>query len=153
MDPMASPPQPPFLVFGVFFVAVWIAVGFLVGTFSGWRLLASRFRLEGEFCGNVHIWQSARMKSYMDYHGVLKIGANDEGLYLATSFLFRLGHPALLIPWREIELGPRRRKWFFPTVELRLGRDNQVPLVISAGLAESLRIDAGEVWPPKTTSG
>jgi hypothetical protein len=43
--------------------------------------------------------------------GVLKFGANAEGLYLAQPFVFRPGHPPLFIPWPDVAVNRRSIGW------------------------------------------
>jgi hypothetical protein len=50
-----------------------------------------------------------------NYNRVLTLGASQEGLYLASMFLFRFMHPPLLVPWSEIKVR-RRKGWVFEYV-------------------------------------
>jgi hypothetical protein len=43
------------------------------------------------------------MRWLANYNNVLTIGACQQGLYLASMFLFRFMHPPLLVPWSEIK--------------------------------------------------
>ena len=43
------------------------------------------------------------------YNGVLTVGVNPAGLYLAVMPLFRPGHPPLFIPWPDVTVGSEQR--------------------------------------------
>jgi hypothetical protein len=70
--------------------------------------------------------------------------AADDALYLSVLFPFRLGHPPLCIPWKEIKLS--RTKRFFRThvivteVVLTLGNQEKIPMRISERMAKKLGI-------------
>ncbi len=81
---------------------------------------------------------------------MLTLGANQEGLYLASMFLFRFIHPPLLIPWSEIKVR-RNRGWVFEYVIFTLGYELAIPLRIRAKLAAKLRESAGNWWPVEET--
>jgi hypothetical protein len=69
-----------------------------------------------------------------------------EGLYLSTFLLFRIGHPAVFIPWREVSVTPKKVLWF-KRIQLRLERELSIPLQISERLANKLQQSAGTSWP------
>lgn len=46
------------------------------------------------------------------------MGADTSGLYLDVMPLFRIGHPALFIPWSDITIEDRPA-FFFPVVALQ----------------------------------
>jgi len=139
------------VIFPIFFLALWCGIILLIGQIGGWAVLARRFRLTLPFAGQSWGWQSARMRWSCNYGGCLRVGADPTGLYLATFFLFRAGHPPLLVPWPEVTVS-RRKVLFFTYVELRLGREEQIPFVINQKLAERVRGAAGASWPVEPVS-
>jgi len=150
-----SPPISPataLVVFPLFFVTLWCTVCFAISRISGWALLANRFRADFRRSERTCTWQSARMRWGCNYNRCLTFGADPSGLYLSIMFLFRIGSPSLLIPWPEVTVWKRRSFLFFRFVELRLGREEQVPLLIRERLAESLRSAAGSSWPVEPVS-
>lgn len=82
-----------------------------------------------------------------NYNNCLTIGGDPAGLYLSPLFFFRIGHPPLFVPWTEISLRGRRKIMFIECVELRLGREEQIPFLIRAGLADQIRPAAASSWP------
>jgi hypothetical protein len=140
------------ILFLIFFVTLWCAIAFCVSRISGWALLAKRFRMDLTFPGQTWGWQSARMRWGCNYNHCLSFGADPSGLYLSIMFLFRVGAPPLLIPWPEVTVWRRRKVLFFRFVEFRLGREEQVPLMMRARLADSLQSAAGPNWPVEPIS-
>jgi hypothetical protein len=150
-----SPPINPAtaaVVFPIFFVILWCTICLVLSRASGWALLARRFRADSRFLGQTWGWQSARMRALSNYNHCLTIGSDVSGLYMSIMFLFRLGSPPLLIPWIEVTLWRRRKILFFRFVELRLGSEEQVPLLLRETLAESLQSAAGSAWPVEPVS-
>jgi len=131
-----------------FFVLFWsFAVMFLVARLTGWATLAQRFRLTSTFTGPTWAFQSARMRWSTHYGSCLNVGADATGLTLSVFFLFRPGHPPLFVPWSEISVVERRKILFIKQVKLLLGREEQIPFVISGGLADRIQAAAGTAWP------
>jgi hypothetical protein len=91
-----------------FFAGVWLLMMRILSFASGWTQLAERFQHAGEFRGEVHHSQSARMRG-VNFNGVLEIGVGGEGLFLVPMRLFRPFHKPLLIPWEEMHAEPFRR--------------------------------------------
>jgi len=84
------------------------------------------------------------------YNNCLTIGANASGLYLSIIFPLRFAHPPLFIPWREISISRKKILWI-NIVELRLGREADVPLRIRNPLTEKLKAAAGTSWPSESS--
>lgn len=90
------------------FVALWSGVCFLIGLLGGWRSLSARYAGNAtSFQGRTWTMCSGFMRLGARYNGVLKIGADTRGLYLAVLALFRPGHAPLYIPWEDIEIRER----------------------------------------------
>ncbi len=96
---------PPIFIIG--FVGLWIFVCFLLARIGGWSRLATHYRAPADFSGTKWEFQTGYM-GWARYKGCLTIGTNREGLYLAVFPLFRVGHPPLLIPWRDITTSEER---------------------------------------------
>ena len=129
-----------------YLVLLWLLVGAILSFVGGWFSLSKLYRTQVKFEGAKWRGQSARMRWLVNYNHVLTLGANREGLYLASMFLFRFMHPPLLIPWREIKLR-RGRDWFLEYVTFTMGHEVAIPLKIRAKLAEGLKKEAGNDWP------
>lgn len=129
------------------FILFWCAILCLIAALGGWMTLAQRFRLTSTFSGATWGFQSARMRWSCRYGNCISVGADATGLKLSILFLFRPGHPPLFVPWSEISVAKRWRFLFFRQVKLLLGREEQIPLVITGRLADRIQAAAGASWP------
>ena len=129
-----------------FAVALWLLISIIAAWAGGWSALARDYPLAERFEGRRWRLQSAQMRWGTHYNNCLTVGASDQGLFLATLFLFRVGHPPLFIPWRDIAARERKFLWITMT-ELRLGRETPLPFRIREGLSNRLRNAAGNSWP------
>lgn len=127
-------------------VGIWIGIGLFVARVGGWATLATVYEYSGEFRGESLRFQSARMRWGTNYGSCLTVGANPRGLYLAVFFIFRIGHPPLLIPWPDISISEQKARWF-NYVMLQFRRAPSIPLLISEPLAHWLANRAGPSWP------
>lgn len=135
------------VVFPLFFAGMWLFSMYWMALASGWRLLAKRFRAQGEFPGQKWKMQSAHMRWLTGFNGCLTVGADKAGLFMVPFVLFRIWHPALFIPWTEITAREKTVFLFFNMIELRLGRSEEVPFTISKDLAAKVQAAAGSSWP------
>lgn len=135
------------LAFPWFVVAISCASFLLISRISGWSLLARRFRATEPFCGDTWGWQSARFRGWFGYNHCLTIGASQEGLYLSVMLPFRLLHPALLIPWREIEVETGKMFGWYDTAQFRIGTEERITVKIYGKLVQQVRQAAGPGWP------
>ncbi len=142
--------QSPVLFAVILWISLWLLIGALISFCGGWFSLAKVYRTRSAFNGAKWRMQSGRMRWLANYNNVLTIGANREGLYLASLFLFRFMHPPLLVPWSEIKVR-RKKGWVFEYVTFTMGHELAIPLRIRGGLAERLRASAGDCWPVEET--
>ncbi len=124
-------------IFPLFFVALWVLVGTVVGRWSGWYSLAERYRANTTFQGETWRFQSAQMRYLSHYNNCLTFGADPQGLSIAMFFILRAGHPPLFIPWGELELQPNRRL-FVSGYELRFRQVPGVYMWVWAKLGEKI---------------
>jgi hypothetical protein len=136
----------PFVVIP-FFILFWCALLFLIAALTGWMRLARGFRETSTFTGPIWGCQSARMRWGSHYGSCLNVGADVMGLKLSVLFLFRPFHPPLFIPWSEIAVGERGKVLLVRRVKLLLGREEPIPFVISATLADRIQAAAAGSWP------
>ena len=79
-----------------------------------------------------------------NYGNCLTVGAGYQGLYLSVLFLFRSGHPPLLIPWSDISVRTEKGRWFSWT-EFRFSRAPSIPLRVSERLGQWLTSHASSM--------
>ena len=137
-------------IFPIYFLCLWLLVGATISVIGGWFSLAKVYRTQMAFDGTRWRMQSAQMRWLANYNNVLTIGVSPQGLYLASTFLFRFMHPPLLVPWSEIKVR-RKKGWLFECVIFTMGHDLAIPLRIRAKLAAKLRESAGTYWPIEET--
>jgi hypothetical protein len=132
----------------LFWAVIWCGIGLVLRSVSGWGLLARRFRATEPWNGKSWGWQSARFRGFWRYNRNLRFGANPESLYLSANVFFLCFHPALRIPWSEIEVKPGKIFFgIFEVAHLRIGRQEQVNVRIFGKLVSRLREAAGQGWP------
>lgn len=86
--------------------ALWfclVATG--LGWMSGWRRMAAAYRHPGSG-PPLRLVGRSRI-GWVQYKNVLRVGMDEEALYLGVLFLFRPGHPPLRVPWSQLEFGTR----------------------------------------------
>ncbi|AXQ30476.1 hypothetical protein D0B54_18120 [Solimonas sp. K1W22B-7] len=136
MDLPAPSPENPALFLPAF-ALFWCGICMLISRVGGWRALGRFYRLQGRFDGERWYLRSGSM-GLANYNGCLTLGADAGGLCLAVLFLFRPGHPPLLIPWRDVTVEPYRMVFLFHRVKLGFRETPSVSLRISRGLADKL---------------
>jgi hypothetical protein len=122
---------------------LWI-LGAIASSFcSGWHVLSRRFRKQSEPHGEIRsagpFFYGAYGRFWIDYGNVIRITAAEDALYLSVLFLFRIGHPPLRIPWKEIKIGRTTFMWQRYVV-LTLGEQERIPFRISERIAGKLGI-------------
>lgn len=134
------------VVLVLFVVALWFVVGIAVSFLSGWAELARIYRLAGEFSGNRWRLQSGQMRLLMGYNNCLTVGANRQGLHVATFFLFRAGHPPLFIPWSDISVRKGKSLWL-KWSEFRFRQAPSVWVRLNERLSKRIEDSTGPAWP------
>lgn len=135
--------------FFLFFLALWFGISFLLSVFSGWRQLSQYYRSSGLFKGRRFYFQSAAMRLRASYNSAFIVGVSSEGLYLSILFLFRVGHPPLLVPWEDISWTEKPGR-FWGGFKLQFARCPSIPFLISRRLMEKIANAVGDL---NTTAG
>jgi len=81
------------LIFPIYFLLLWLLVGAVISFIGGWFSLATVYRTQVPFDGAKWRMQSGQMRWLVNYNNVLTLGVSQQGLYLASMFLFRFMHP------------------------------------------------------------
>ena len=106
-------------LFPVFFIGIWILALYLISK-RGWDNLAERFRMNDVFHGTRIGIISASVNG-TSYNNSLVLKYNYDGIYLKTAFIFRLFHPPIFIPWKEIKYVRDKKIFFTNMKELVIG--------------------------------
>ena len=142
---MSWEPKTP-LEFAAFFAAMWVVMALLLSFVGGWMALARNYRLSDTFVGKKWYLCSASFRRFVSYGGVLTIGANGQGLYLAVWVPLLVAHPPLLVPWHDVR---RAKPGLFSIFNdpLELGGESPVRVSISKRLVRKLEEIAGHELP------
>ena len=124
--------------FPILFFLFWISICMLLSIISGWKSLSKNYRADFPFNGKKLRMKNATMRWGTNYGGCLTIGANREGLYLALFPIFRINHPPLFIPWKDISTENGKKLLFFNIVKFFFLKNSNVPFIISKKLADRI---------------
>jgi hypothetical protein len=135
-------------LFPTFAAVLLCTIFFVISRIGGWATLARRFRATEPFYGETWGWQSAKFRGWCNYNNCLTVGASQEALYLSVMIPFRLFHPPLMIPWREIEVETGKVLFgFWDMATCRIGVEERVTVRIYGKLLNRVREAAGPGWP------
>ncbi len=136
-----SPQDHPWL-FVLAFPLMWCAACYLLAVLGGWVSLGRLYRLDRRFAGETWHFRSGQFRYVVSYGNMLTLGASTEGMYLSVLFLFRAGHPALLVPWSAVRKG-RRGLFNILTTPLYVGERPSVRVSISTRLVRKMEDISG----------
>ena len=94
------------IAFPIVFAALWTGIVWLLSALGGWREMARIYPATRRPDGVLFKGVSA-MFGFVSYSYLLTVVAGEEGLYLETPRLFRIGQPPMLIPWGAIRRAKR----------------------------------------------
>lgn len=86
----------------IFFAALWCLLNKLVSLLA-WHRLAKHYAHPELVTTSERFRLPQATLGFIPYRGIIQAGVAPEGLSLTVFFLFRVGHPALLIPWAALE--------------------------------------------------
>jgi hypothetical protein len=132
--------------FWLFFVGAWVLASLLISLAGGWAQLSHDFRTRDEPRGPRWRFQSARLRFGVGYNGVLTFAVDPMGLWISIFPLFRVGHPPLFIPWREMT-ATRERAMRSEVLKLRFQRHPSITLTIRGSLARKMEAALGRPLP------
>ena len=127
------------------FAIFWSFIVWLIAQIAGWPKLVEKYPARQPWNETCWRMQSARLRRWANYNGVLKVCADMEGIHVSTIFPFAMGNPPFSVPWTEIN-GRKQQHFLTPTVELRFQRVPNIPMRISLTLANHLAQASGGVW-------
>ncbi len=140
-----NPPLNPMQLAGVLLLVpvFWGLIMVVFGRVSGWFRLAEDYRSDDEMPSTRFRFRSAMLR-WAHYGNCVVFGVDHRGLHLA-SFGPLLGHPRLLIPWSDVTVTPKK-VWWTRCAELRFRRAPDIPVLISARLADKISSAADPTW-------
>lgn len=141
----------------VVFAAAIALLLYLVSRGYGWHDLARHYRSRNPYRGE-WITQPAEdgeptgeLEVYFNNsvsQNAIKVGADSQGLHLATSAVFRLFHPPLFIPWNEVTaVGVREVPWIRENlVRFTFALAPEVPVDVDSEVARVIEKRSGGRW-------
>ncbi|MEO8272185.1 MAG: hypothetical protein ABI557_20915, partial [Aureliella sp.] len=99
---------------------IWMFVLRMLSRLGGWKKLAQRFPATGNETGKTFRFQTGYI-GWVRYKGVLTLVINPNGLGLSAVFPFRIGHPAVFIPWDEFHNFQEVKKFMHTVVVMDAG--------------------------------
>ncbi|GJM40243.1 MAG: hypothetical protein DHS20C20_05250 [Ardenticatenaceae bacterium] len=133
------------LAFFIIFPLFWSGIVFFISRLGGWNRMAEAYTYHEPLSAKCFPMQSAILRLSSSYRSVLKICADDEGLYFSVMFLFRPGHTPFFVPWAEIS-GAKKSFGLFSVVDLRFQRTPNLPFRIYQRTADNLVAAANGRW-------
>lgn len=128
------------------FPLVWSGALMLVAHTGGWARIAAEYRSWDPFEGRRWRFQSGQF-GWSNYGNCLTVGAARQGLYFSVLFLFRPGHPPILVPWSDVTATPG--KFLFSRyVDFRFRRVPEARVRLAQRLADRIAAEAGSSWIP-----
>lgn len=82
--------------------------------------------------------------------GPFNVGVNSDGFYIARPFIFRVGHPALFIPWHEINVIEDDTS-YYKCIEFHFKNVPDVTFDIPLRFGKIVAEATGPLWPAKRT--
>ena len=134
------------LYYAIFFLLFWLLFNFIVSRLTGWAQMAAHYRNAGGLPEKVWRFQTIGTRWGMGYKGSANVGADSRGLHLSLFFIFRLGHPPLFVPWRDITI-TEKQVFKSKELELRFRKTEDLPVRIFTKLGDHLAEAAGSNWP------
>ncbi len=116
------------------FIGIWCAVVWLISRIGGWAELARVFPAEELPPGEILWGQSAQLRGFCNYNGVLTIVVSEKGLYMQPWRPFRIGHAPLLVPWKELRNPRPREMLWVEQVMLDVGEPKIVKMCVGKRL-------------------
>lgn len=87
--------------FPIFFIGMWCMVGYKIAQ-HGWSDFAKLYRVNKLPQGPTYWMQSGSFNWQGSYARAINIVISPEGIGFSMIFLFRCGHPPLLVPWSNV---------------------------------------------------
>jgi hypothetical protein len=133
----------------LFLPFTWILVSLVISRVGGWSLLAKVYLAQADTLdGDSWKFQSIQMRWATNYGNCVTVRANPLGLGLSVLFLFRLGHPPLLIPWPDITMVTVKKIRFFPSwIEFRFRLEPSIPVRINNKLFSKILNSSDKYYP------
>ncbi|MBL8021365.1 MAG: hypothetical protein JNM27_16965 [Leptospirales bacterium] len=126
----------PVLLIVIAFPLAWFGINSLVMlllSFAGWSGLAEKYRFNGEMPEPNYRFVTVWTSIFGRYNRGMHISLTPRGLIVRPFILFRVAHPALLLPWEMLKSAKQQTFLFYSFAELKFD-DGQRKIEIHAPL-------------------
>lgn len=123
------------VAFFILFPIIWCFVLWILSNVGGWKRLAEHYRTESEPSGETFYGVSGKV-GLTNYNHALNCTANQEGLFLEVSLLFRFAHSRLFIPWTEFRDVRRTRLIWLSFLAAKIGEPKRGSLMLETKVFE-----------------
>ena len=114
------------------------SLGMFYAASKGWKYLSKRFKFEDELDGTDLGWPDFYVGG-ANYKKGVNLYATQRGLQLKVQWTFAMAHPALLIPWHEIEESTQDRSERYHFTKLVFGSKEQVEVELPTHIWEKMQ--------------
>jgi hypothetical protein len=108
------------VIWPIFFIALWVGIVMLMSLIGGWRRLARLYRAERPAGGNATPYVTG-MIGMARYKRLLTVTTNENGMFIEIRWIFRIGHPPLFLPWRDIRNARKIHLFYWEFVGFDIG--------------------------------
>jgi hypothetical protein len=121
------------VVFGLF----WSAVVLLISRVGWWHRLAADYACPTAPQGESHSGQTGVL-GLARYKFTLTVTLAESGLHFQVAWPFRIGHPALLVPWSDVA-SVETGTWFgFRVATIRLSKKTGATIEVYGSAADPI---------------
>jgi len=133
--------------FPVVLPLVWIGFNCVVSYTGGWWDLAKAYPLDHEF-PEKQSWRAPQvfLSALGTYRNLVHVGVDREGLYLRVAPLFRVAHPPIFVPWKDISYSQKKR-FFREMTKFRFRHKPDIPVHLPIQLTNKVAEAAAGYWP------
>ncbi|MGI9627569.1 MAG: hypothetical protein ACR2QM_12085 [Longimicrobiales bacterium] len=127
------------------FITIWIAVSLILSFVGGWRALAREYRAPHPVPDGAWVERRVLFSGSARYKNVLRLRANDAGIFISVAPMFRIGHPPLFLPWEDLFTMPSGSAPAGYT-EIRFRRVSSPRMLVSDSTLQRLDESAPRPW-------
>lgn len=139
MKPISKPPiEMLFILLGLATALPIILL--VIAQIGGWSQLAQAYRASKRLRGKAWRFQSMTLGRWTGYKWIVTLGSNPEGIHFSLLYPFSIGHPALFIPWSDLDINPDQGG----RTLLRLKRFPELWVEMKTNLLKELRAAADQ---------
>ena len=135
--------QQPSLWFLLYFVLLWCAITWLLGRLTGWTFVAKAYPCQ-EQLPKLNRWNSCSIPN-LTMRNCVNVALDEKGMYFQLFILFRLGNPAIFVPWSDINVTDSKIL-FFNTRKFTFKRTSEVSFQFYKRTADKFEVAAGTHW-------